>query len=459
MERMVLESGEEVQALVFKVGVDHLLLVNSASGAIDIVPTRLLHTDRGAVKTELAARGYFMTAAERAARFRALSETSARHDQNIPYWFYISMTDACNFACPICYERRFLRKGQEIDRPALDAIFADIGERQAAASIPQNRMYVVVFGGEPLCVGDRSLIRRVLESVARRGWRAVIVTNGSLVDQYLDLFSEFREAIADFRITLDGSSAVHDARRPYLGGRGSFDAVSHSVSLLLERRLPVKMQTILGAGNIAVLDELVAALDGRGWLDSPYFQWRIEGSHDYANLDAVKDELSEGKMVASLVRLWDRFPRLRGKIKFESFKYLGHIARSFGWLGEYKTYWGPRFGFCEPQKGFHFVYSAGGLIYHCPRSIGDKRFLIGGAGDDPSLKAKFRRSALDRGECISCEMNTLCGGGCLVQKAAHSKFDCRSYAAGILEEFIALMTDRIIVRSRPDRLVSVNQPW
>ena len=221
------------------------------------------------------------------------------------------------------------------------------------------------------------------------------------------------------------------------------------------------MQTILGAGNIASLDELVAFIKRKKWLENPNFQWRLEGSHDYANLDPEKDEISEGQMVQKVIELWEGYKELQGKLKFESFKYLGHITRSFGWLGDYKTYWGPKFNFCEPQKGFHCVLATDGKIYHCPRTIDNLDFYLGDAAKEFNSRQKDlkQKIILDKEDCLDCSLNMLCGGGCVVQKKYYQDFDCQQYALSIISEFIDLMKDKVLERASDDKIISINKLW
>lgn len=242
---------------------------------------------------------------------------------------------------------------------------------------------------------------------------------------------------------------------------GSFNDVVHAIEVLLKTGFPVKMQTIIGKGNIDHLEDLVTFMKAKDWLSHPKFQWRIEGSHDYANLDQEKDEISEGTIVAALIHIWNNNQDLHDKMKFENFKYLGHITRSFGWLGEYKTYWGPRFTFCEPQKGLQFVFSTDGKIYHCPRSTNRKRFQIG----DITARLTSRevgiglQPLLMREDCAPCTINTLCGGGCIVQKTYYPEMDCKEYGISIIAEYIALMKKEILERAVPGKATSINELW
>ncbi len=435
------------------------LLVNPITGAIDIAPTNILMTLPDSEREHLVKRGYFLSKDERLEMVKRLQSTYERHSQNVPYWFYVLTTLNCNFECPICYEKQTL-ENSETNPQKLEDIIRAINIFQQEHEIPANRINLVIFGGEPLCVSNSSLVRQILDTSAQHHWKNVIVTNGTMIGRFIDMFVEYSKTISDFRITVDGPKAVHDSRRPYHGGRGSFADVVSAIDKLLKKHLPVKMQTIIGSGNISHFDSLIAFVKEKDWLQNLSFQWRIEGSHDYANLDAEKDEISEGKIVQKLIQSYEQHEELRGKIKFESFKYLGHIVSSFGWLGDYKTYSGPKFGFCEPQKGFHYVFSTNGNIYHCPRTINNSNFCMGNTSNGIVSTDDFKhKNILNRPECLPCSINTLCGGGCVVQKKYHPHLDCKAYALSVMSEFVNLMRDKILERASPDRIVSINERW
>lgn len=447
--------------LRFELNRQSSLLINPMSGAIDLVPTMLVSQMSDHMRRRLQGRGYFLSEDERIERLKELGKITEKHDQNVPYWFYVLTTLNCNFGCPICYEKN-ARRDSETNMRTIEAIIDSVARFQQERNIPNQKVNLVLFGGEPLCVSNQGIIQKLLESSQERGWKDVIVTNGSLVNRYIDLFAAYPATISDLRVTLDGPEEVHNKRRPYKSGGESFDIVAGNIELLLKRGMPVKMQTILGAGNLTSLNQLIDFVKSRGWLRNPNFQWRIEGSHDYSNLDPEKDEISEGKIVRGLILSWREHQDLRGKMKFESFKYLGHIVRSFGWLGEYKTYWGPKHGFCEPQKGFQYVYSTDGKIYHCPRTINNPDFYLGDteSGLSPIRDTELKhRPILERAECRPCSINTLCGGGCVVQKKSYPSYRCEEYARSVISEFVGLMKEEISGRADTRKIVPINDCW
>lgn len=426
--------GKEPQKnlLKYQISEKDTLYLNTNNGAIDLVPKglelpkdRQIHYD-----------------------YQTLEKKFNEHQKNVPYWFYNLTTLRCNFACPICYEKGTeLAPDTSID--TLNNNFQKIKEIQEQKNVVDQRVNIIVFGGEPLCA-DPSVIEHILETSRTNRWHDVFVTNGSRIDKFLPLLNKYHDIISDFRISLDGKPDIHDKRRPFKNGQGSFETIVKNINLLLQNELPVKMQTILGAGNIDHLKDIINIVEKNGWFDSKFFQWRIEGSHDYANLDPQKDEISEGVMVNKLIDLYREYPQIQTKLKFESFKYLSHITQSFKWLGDYKTYWGPKLGFCEPQKGFQYVFSTDGSIYNCPRTINNPDYNL----------ATFKRTLFSEKEnCVRCDINTLCGGGCVVQKKYYPDFDCRQNATGIISEFIDLTKEKILEKSKPNQVVSINKLW
>lgn len=88
------------------------LFINTISGAVDIVPERVA---KGVISKDerklLIQRGHIGSRGS-ANAFNLLNKASVRHSQYMPYWFYLLTTLNCNFACPICYERKILGGGE-----------------------------------------------------------------------------------------------------------------------------------------------------------------------------------------------------------------------------------------------------------------------------------------------------------------------------------------------------------
>lgn len=459
-----LELSDRV--LRFDLG-EHVLLTSTTNGAIDLLPLKLLHEMPDQTVSQLAQRGYFLKDDEAERHLR-----NADRARDIPIWSYLVLTKDCNLACIYCYEQKVAERGKQpacycegTTKPITqmsvgdaDKVLSRIRELQCAAGIRDDRMKIVLFGGEPLLAAP-PLLSRILERSRAHRWSATVITNGTLIPRHKEVFAAYRDCISDFRISLDGAQEMHDQRRPTRSGTGTYHKVLGAVKTLLREGFTVNMMTIVGKGNVSALEDLVGIQQQQGLLAEPRFSWRLNSSHDYAEVSPLDDELTEADVVSKLIGLWDAHPELHGKMKFETFRYLGHITSSFEWLGRYKTYSGPKLAFCDSQKEFYYVFTPDLSVYHCPRSLGIPAFRLGDIYQFNGLETVLKgQTIFDREGCRVCNLNTLCGGYCPVRM---SNFDepCRDVALQELTRFVHLMRDKILSRAEPQRLVAVNDPW
>jgi len=138
------------------------LVINPISGAIGIAPKKILNNMTNPTKEYLDTRGYFLSEDERNNKLINLQSVYEQHNKNVPYWFYVLTTLNCNFECPICYEKQTL-KNSETTPSKLEKIIKTISEFQEENQIPDKRMNLIVFGGEPLCVSNPNILDEILE--------------------------------------------------------------------------------------------------------------------------------------------------------------------------------------------------------------------------------------------------------------------------------------------------------
>lgn len=129
------------------------------------------------------------------------------------------LTHACNLGCAYCYagEKHGRRMPIETGEKALTWGFAQLPEG--------SKIQVGYFGGEPLLAWDllqRFQIRtEQLAAEKRAKLTTTVTTNGTLLsDEKMDWLSDHKVVVA---VSLDGARETHDARRPYVNGRSSFD--------------------------------------------------------------------------------------------------------------------------------------------------------------------------------------------------------------------------------------------
>src|SRR5262249_47464925 len=124
--------------------------------------------------------------------------------------FVLNITNRCNFKCGHC----FREEASKEDLP-LDTIEACLPTLRALGV-----QTLALTGGEPIL---HPRFPRVVELLARGGFRIGCVTNGWYTPRYLAAFEPHKDRIGYVALSLDGHDAEdHDRLRVQ---KGSFDAV------------------------------------------------------------------------------------------------------------------------------------------------------------------------------------------------------------------------------------------
>ncbi|HWR19251.1 MAG TPA: thioether cross-link-forming SCIFF peptide maturase [Clostridia bacterium] len=142
----------------------------------------------------------------------------------------------CNLRCKYCFagtgefhgERMLMRA--DTGKRALDFLIAHSGNRR--------HLEVDLFGGEPLmnfsAVKEIVAYGRELEKKHGKEISFTITTNGvGLNDEIIDyLNTEMNNVV----LSLDGRKTVHDALRPTVNGKGSYDIIVENAKKLVAKR-------------------------------------------------------------------------------------------------------------------------------------------------------------------------------------------------------------------------------
>ncbi len=151
------------------------------------------------------------------------------------------LTDACNLRCKYCifsghyddfHTYRPGRMSWETARKAIDHFFT-LNDSAPFLALPNRKLDIVFFGGEPLI--ERDLIRQVVAYInsARRSHYQIdlsATTNLTLLPDSLARF--LIENNIGLDVSLDGPRQVHDLYRCDGADRGSFDTVYDNLARL-----------------------------------------------------------------------------------------------------------------------------------------------------------------------------------------------------------------------------------
>jgi Fe-coproporphyrin III synthase len=158
-----------------------------------------------------------------------------------------NMTRRCNLKCIHCYSSSQNRLyPDELTTAEAKAMIADL----AAFGAP-----VLLFsGGEPLMRPD---LPELAQYAVDRGMRAVISTNGTLIDA--EMAQTFHQiGLSYVGVSLDGMEATHDRFR---GTPGAFAAALRGIRICREAGIKVGVRFTINRGNAADVPAIFALLE------------------------------------------------------------------------------------------------------------------------------------------------------------------------------------------------------
>lgn len=338
-----------------------------------------------------------------------------------PFTLLVTLTLECNLACPYCFEDPF-RGRFRMSAETADLLVERVRERMAAG----QDIMIDFYGGEALMA--LPLLTDIAERVSKaaRGlgvkFGFTIITNGTLLsrERIAPLLPLGLESI---RVTVDGPPDVHDRQRPFVSGRGSFDAIMAGLAELRGvirldlvgnytpenyRRFPELLDHLLTDGFTPFMIGLVAF-----FAVMPKADGSVPG--DFANACACSDE--PWQIEAGLY--------LRGEI----------LGRGFNT---------PRLRMagCMVEFADDLVVGYDGGYYKCPAFMGDESLRAGslaeGIGD---YRESHNLDLWKTDECLDCAYLPLCFGGCRffrkLKTGAIDGVECRrAYLDAALERIV-----------------------
>ncbi|BCS52005.1 geopeptide radical SAM maturase [Geobacter sp. SVR] len=321
----------------------------------------------------------------------------------------VTLTLTCNLACPYCYEDPF-RGDFTMSEETADLLVQRVTERMASGL----DIVIDFYGGEAL------LALPLLKSIAERlkllaGQHGVafefnLVTNGTLLNR--PTVRELAElGLKKAKLTLDGPREIHDRQRPFVSGRGSFDAI---------------------VANIAATWDLVALQVGGNFTRDNYH--RFPEMLDHLSGAGITPDMLQMVVFAPVTPKSDG----SGIGDFSA----TCACSSEPWLIEASLYLREetlRRGFNAPKPApagcmiefaNDLVVGYDGGLYKCPAFMGQEELRIGslaeGVGD---YRTSHGLDAWKCDECLACPYLPLCFGGCRflrrLASGAIDGVDCR----------------------------------
>lgn len=310
----------------------------------------------------------------------------------------------CNLRCKYCFgdEGTFGHRAvmsEKVGRAAVDFIIKNSGVRKHCE--------IDFFGGEPL-INFRT-VKAVTEYVRQRErdtgkiFKLTLTTNGMLLDEKISAW--LNENNISLVLSLDGRKEIHDAMRPDILGRGSYDRVLKNFQRVVNER---------GGENY--------------YLRGTYTNRNLDFATDVENIcDAGFDIVSVEPVVlkdSPLALTEKNLPTIRDEYDRLTEFYLererdGRGFNFFHFNVDLSN--GPcvakRLSGCGAGHEY-FAVSENGDLYPCHQFVGRARYKLGNIFDGVDENSRhwlkyFREShVLNKPKCRGCWAKFFCSGGC-----------------------------------------------
>lgn len=316
--------------------------------------------------------------------------------------FSILLTYACNLSCPYCYEGRGEIKSKSMGKDVAGRVIQAI-KRKVDETGCKN-LAITFYGGEPLLNRKEGL--GILEALsvwcARKNvnFKSALITNGTLITP--DVVSTFSSYLSAVQLTLDGPRWYHDTKRVYKNGKGTYDRIMESITLLRKAGIFVFLRVQISKDNFEHMGELFEDLKSRGF-DSD------NGLSVYA---FPLMELNPACCsYASFCVEDDSYPDILPRVWEEGLK------RGFIMVSKpLPTFIQP---FCSFANDCSYLVDAYGDVYKCISVVGqdDRRVArigMGGIFTDVSYELVdfMARDPFKIDGCRKCVYMPTCSGGC-----------------------------------------------
>ncbi|MBM3706887.1 MAG: radical SAM protein [Actinobacteria bacterium] len=405
----------------YKISSEYTIINNFLTGALDIIGSDIWNKVLGNRFDEiegdplsaLVERGYYyQNLADEDKLFKQLFKNLSKKSKTRPLKFVFCPTFSCNLDCSYCFEKN-LPKSRS--KPMSDELLesALVAFNEFIENYNKNVNKVELFGGEPLLKSTRQIVERILEFAVSRKLIISIITNGVLAKDFIDILKPINSSIEMLQITLDGPDFIHDKRKKFHSGKGSFQRITESINELVVNGINTNVRINVDVENIVYLPHLYEYVCKMKWLDYPNFKIKPSQVTDHSTLECKYPIIPEEKLLEKLIEIYDEYPHLEDAFGFYMFKPIRHIIELTGGA-ENVT---PRYFNCESNLVEEYVFCPDGYIYTCPESIGNPESAIGEFYPElkfyeEKIKMWSKRDIMTIKECRTCRFSPICGGGC-----------------------------------------------
>lgn len=312
----------------------------------------------------------------------------------------VATTYECNLACIYCYEGKGELEHKRMNKKTAKCVIKFI--QQLAENNNSTALRADLFGGEPLLnMPVNRIIAKELSKWCEENNKDFFmdaITNGTLTTE--KVVEELTQYNCRFLVVVDGPKEIHDQRRIYKNGKGTFDDIIDGLHRVVDYGLGIQLRINVDKAN---KDHVV-----------PFFEFLKE--EGLANVTiSIIPVFNTSPACQSYSYC---MPDIEGLIMVNR---LNSIARSMNFRIVDPEKPSPH-GACDAQKCSHFVIDPYLRLFKCNILLPFEKNAVGSINPDNSeavfnyMNVDFMSwNPLDTDECRRCRLVPVCRGGCNVE--------------------------------------------
>lgn len=310
------------------------------------------------------------------------------------------LTTKCNLSCAYCFQDGYTKEPfLDLSIETADKIILWLIE--FALMNQSNTVHLYLYGGEP-CLNPKlvnylATTGKINMEKAGLNVTGHMFTNGVILQD--TVFSAIKSGFIRYlQITLDGMSKVHNLRRPFKGGEGTFDNIIENLKRIInETNAEITILSNFDKENIDSIKELYHLLDKSGLAEklfftcNPVFKTPYNCSH--CSSFSLTDDESYNAWSNLIVETHNSGFHCNPLPIFDK---------------------GP----CSYWRKSHFIFDTEGDIYKCIGMPGMKQYSIGNVSSLPPAvihdlpSHRISGMVWENDMCRECPYLPLCLGGC-----------------------------------------------
>jgi len=330
------------------------------------------------------------------------------HNRNKEKNIYILFSYECNFNCTYCFEHDM--KGKETSNNNLNKIF-----RYVEKQLENNKVRLVLYGGEPLLLQNYNKIEKVLSFAQKNNIKVKIITNGYLLDVFSKLLLKYKRNIDYLLITLDGDKDQHDLTRKKKNKEGTYKKIVENILMADKLKIKTKIRVNVGMENQKyIIDFLLHNTICKTHDVSIHF---IENNRCLASNTSVIAR--KNRIIIDLYNICLNQKNLT--LEYPPLKQIDLMVNEEDFVL-------PLFDYCNSSN--IILFDNDGNMYNCTEACEDERFLM---RNDETVY--YTNDHI----CKSCYLAPICGGGCRwkrYQSRIENDLSCQKEIINLIELFI-----------------------